>query len=200
MLRTLLRIKFDVRGMEHLPAPGSPGYIFIANHQSYLDIPLLIKTVGVFAFVSKDLIKWIPFVGMVAHGSGSIFFNRKKSDERKRVLSEIGEMAHQSTSICIFPEGTRSVDGKLGRKVQSGAIRYAHKLGLTIVPIAIDGMQYVLPKENNRLGFGKTVRISIGKAVRPDDYNKASDFFSTGWNAVKTMHAELQKESVTTRC
>ena len=96
----VLGIEVELSG----PAPRPP-FILVANHSSYLDIPLLASAAGG-VFVAKHEIAGWPLIGFVVRGMGTVFVNRGVRRDIPRVLERIGEVLDLGDGVILFPEGT----------------------------------------------------------------------------------------------
>ena len=126
-----------VTGQENLPQ-GVP-VLFVANHQSYLDIPVLLGYVDKpMAFIGKsDLLK-VPFISGWMQLIECVFLDQKNPRQAMKDMELATEKIRRGYSILIFPEGHRSKsDGH--RKFHPGSFRLAFKTGVPIVPITING-------------------------------------------------------------
>jgi 1-acyl-sn-glycerol-3-phosphate acyltransferase len=124
-------------GLEH--AAGTAPRIFLANHLSTLDIwviaPALPDTTR---FVAKKSIFWIPVLGQAMAVAGFIPIDRSDRTRAIRSLEKASGRIRNGESVILFPEGTRSRDGKLGR-FKRGAFHLAIAAGVPVVPVAISG-------------------------------------------------------------
>ncbi|MBL8152298.1 MAG: 1-acyl-sn-glycerol-3-phosphate acyltransferase, partial [Blastocatellia bacterium] len=132
----IFRIKLDVEGLENLKPGFEKNHLFICNHQSALDIPLLVSQYPI-PFLTKKQNLIIPFLGLAGVLAGSIAFDRDKMGERRRVLREIVERVKEHTSLYIFPEGTRSRNGEIQERIYPALLRIAWKSGIDVIPIAL---------------------------------------------------------------
>lgn len=132
----LFLIKVNVVGKENISDKQS--YVFLANHQGYFDIFLVYGYIGHnFKWMMKEYIKKMPFVGVACMASGQIFVGDSISAIGKAV-GKARKTLQNGMSMVIFPEGTRSHDGKM-QPFKRGAFMLANEIGLPIVPITIDG-------------------------------------------------------------
>jgi 1-acyl-sn-glycerol-3-phosphate acyltransferase len=156
-------VQVTVKGMENLE-PGRP-YIFASNHQSQFDI---FSMQGCFEFdfrwMAKKELFQIPLFGHAMRMAGYIPVDRSHGRKAMKSLVEAAERIASGTSVIIFPEGTRSRDGKL-HEFKTGGMVLAIKSGVPVVPVAIKGTYEVLPK---RSLFAKPGRVSI-RVGRPID-------------------------------
>lgn len=132
-------------GLEH--AEGLNPRIFLANHISALDIWVLTAVLPVTTrFVSKRSVFWIPVLGQAMALAGFIPIDRKDRASAIRSLSSVAEPIRRGASVILFPEGTRSRDGRLGR-FKRGAFHLALDAGVPVVPVAISGtFQVIRPR------------------------------------------------------
>ena len=140
----ICRVELETR---HPPGetPRS-GAIYIANHQSQLDIPALVLAMPVdFRIVAKRSLLRIPIFGWALWLAGFIFIERGDRDRAIRSLDRAARKIRRGTSIVIFPEGTRSPDGTL-LPFKKGGFVLALQAGTPIIPVSIHGGHAVLPK------------------------------------------------------
>ena len=124
-------------GLEH--AAGTAPRIFLANHLSTLDIWVLAPVLPVTTrFVSKRTIFWIPVLGQAMSVAGFIPIDRQDRTSAIRSLGRATETIRHGASVILFPEGTRSRDGRLSR-FKRGSFHLALEAGVPIVPVAISG-------------------------------------------------------------
>jgi 1-acyl-sn-glycerol-3-phosphate acyltransferase len=129
-------------GLEH--AAGTAPRIFLANHLSTLDIWVMAPVLPVTTrFVSKRTIFWIPVLGQAMAVAGFIPIDRKDRKSAIRSLSRATETIRRGASVILFPEGTRSRDGRLAR-FKRGSFHLALEAGVPVVPVAISGTYHVV--------------------------------------------------------
>lgn len=147
------RIKVQVKGLEHIDPRRS--YIFMANHQSNFDIPVLLGHLDVqFRWLAKAELFKIPIFGRGMRGCGYISIDR--SDRRAAIESirQAAQTIRNGTSVLIFPEGTRSYDGRI-QEFKKGGFYLARKSGVPIVPVIIRGTWAVMPRNSLRIRPGR---------------------------------------------
>ena len=160
----LFNIKTEVRGVVSDLKP----MIFIANHISYIDIPLLMSEVGDLVFVSKIEVKKWPILGQASQQIETIFIERSCRDSRDRGRRQIIQsLLDKQKRIVIFPSGTTTVDNEMNWK--KGIFEIAHELNLPIQPIRI---RYSKPRivayvENDQL-FSHIVNLSRHTDIRAE--------------------------------
>jgi 1-acyl-sn-glycerol-3-phosphate acyltransferase len=146
--------------------PGRP-YIFAANHQSQFDIFVLQGFLGVdFRWLAKKELFAVPVWGPAMRRAGYIPIDRSRGRKALKSLAEAAEKIGAGTSVIIFPEGTRSRDGRL-QEFKAGAMVLALKAGVPIVPVAIRGTHEILPKGRLLMKRG-TVQVRVGRPIETD--------------------------------
>jgi 1-acyl-sn-glycerol-3-phosphate acyltransferase len=176
-------------GAEHLPRP-TKGFMFVSNHQSWIDILVLMESLNTVAFLSKDMIKYIPVIGRCAYAGGTVFFDRKARDSRLRALRQTLRMCEESTAVVVFPEGTRSFDGELRQKIHPGAVKAAYERGLKVIPVGLDGTCKVLPKTMDQVNRGRPVAVTIGQTIDPARFDDVEAWVQAVWGRVTELFHE----------
>jgi 1-acyl-sn-glycerol-3-phosphate acyltransferase len=135
-------VRVRVVGAEHLD-PGR-SYVLAANHQSIYDIPIAFTALPLqLRIVAKDSLGRIPFLGWHLRRTGHLLVDRRNPGAG--VLKRMGQLVRAARSLIVFPEGTRSVDGTVGR-FKGGTFLLAIDAGLPVVPISIAGSRFVMKK------------------------------------------------------
>ncbi len=184
----VLGIKLEVHGREHLPRPSSKGFMYVSNHQSYVDIPVLMEALGTVAFLSKDLVGYLPLIGLQAYAGGTVFLKRGSKESRRKALENTLRMCRESTAVVVFPEGTRSADGLLRQEIRTGSMEAAFERGLAVLPVGLDGSFRVVPKTMDRVVTGLRVAVEIGNPIRPGDFSDGPSFARAVWARVTELH------------
>jgi len=136
-------IRVRVRGAELLE-PGRP-CVFTANHQSYLDIPVVFAYLPAeFRIMAKASLFHFPFLGWHLRRSGHMPVERKNPARAARTLLAAASHVRRGTAVFVFPEGGRSPDGQL-REFKTGAFLLAIKAEAPVVPVSIHGTHVLLP-------------------------------------------------------
>lgn len=138
----------------------SQPYIIVSNHQSMFDICSLYKVPLVFKWVSKVEALRIPFVGGMLKMHGDILIHRGDQQSTKRMLKDAAEWIQKGCSISIFPEGTRSMDGRI-QDFKEGAFLVARLNKLPILPVVTDGNYELLHSGSGLLGGCVTVKMHV---------------------------------------
>jgi len=165
----LMFLPVSVDGAEHIQ-PGQ-SYVFVANHQSMFDVWLVYGWLPViFKWLMKAELRKVPFVGTGCKAAGHIFVDRRNAKAAMESLKEVERQLVGGVSTVIFPEGTRSKDGEVGR-FKRGAFQIAWDLGLPVIPLSLSGCFDVLPK-GKPFVHRHPVHMHIGKAI---DLKKYAD-------------------------
>jgi 1-acyl-sn-glycerol-3-phosphate acyltransferase len=152
----LFGIKFDVRGKENFSARTT---VMVSNHQSWLDITTIMLEVRYPAFLAKKEIESWPFFGPAMRVVHCVFVDRNDRRSRQKVALDIRQKLSEGVDFCIFPEGTRSLDGSLG-EFAGGAFRIAADAEALVTPVVIDNSWWILNKKGLML-FPGTIRVRI---------------------------------------
>jgi 1-acyl-sn-glycerol-3-phosphate acyltransferase len=136
-------VRVRVEGLEVLE-PGRT-YIFVSNHQSIYDIPVIFWWLPYqLRIIAKASLGSFPFLGWHLRRSGHLLVERRNPD-RAGILRRWRGLVTDGLSLIIFPEGTRSVDGRVGR-FKAGSFMLAIEAGLPVVPLSIVGTRFVMRK------------------------------------------------------
>jgi 1-acyl-sn-glycerol-3-phosphate acyltransferase len=181
------RVKVEVTGQEHIPS-GVP-VVFASNHTSQFDIPILYQTLPVqFRFlVKKELFK-IPLFGAAMRRTGYIPIDRTRGKAALQSLREAANRIREGTSVVVFPEGTRSPDGRLS-SFKVGGMMLAIKAQCPVMPVAISGSHKILPKGSLRIRPGR-VHVSVGRpvpTVDADGPRSKNEVTTEVWGTIASM-------------
>ncbi len=152
----------------------SHAYVFMANHQSNIDIPVLVQALAPFQlrWMAKRELLRVPFFGWALWASRHIIVKRSRSKAVVAAMAAACEKLTRGISVVVFPEGTRSTDGQL-LPFKRGGFRLAEQAGVPIVPVTINGSGVLMKRGDWRLKPGE-VEIVIGDAIPPDDVRDRS--------------------------
>ena len=158
----LMFLPVSVDGTEHIK-PGQ-SYVFVDNHQSMFDVWLVYGWLPViFKWLMKAELRKVPFVGTGCKAAGHIFVDRRNAKAAMESLQEVERQLVNGICTVIFPEGTRSLNGEVGR-FKRGAFQIAMDLGLPVIPLSLDGCFEVLPKGKPFVNR-HPVHMHIGEAI-----------------------------------
>jgi 1-acyl-sn-glycerol-3-phosphate acyltransferase len=156
-------ISLKIRGLENID-PGQQ-YIFMVNHQSNIDIPVVVQSLANFQlrWIAKKELLWVPLFGWAMWATKHITVDRSDRTDAVKSLERAKQRIAAGISVVVFPEGTRSRDGKLSR-FKKGGFLLAVQTGKNIVPITINGSGKVLPSGDWRLRPG-TIEVIVEKPI-----------------------------------
>jgi len=157
------RIHVQVTGLSNIEPDQS--YIFMVNHQSNFDIPVLLGRLPVqFRWLAKAELFKIPIFGRAMRGAGYVEIDRFNQDSAFESINEAARKMKHGVSVMIFPEGTRSRDGKV-KAFKKGGFVMAVDSGVPIVPIVIRGTWPIMAKSSLRINRGN-VEMKIAKPIK----------------------------------
>ena len=163
------RIKVCVKGLSNID-PSRP-YIYMANHQSNFDIPVLLGHLKVqFRWLAKMELFKIPVFGRAMRKAGYISIDRYHRESAFESLKVAASRIKSGVSVLIFPEGTRSLDGKI-RPFKKGGFVLAVDAGVPIVPVVIHGTRAIMPKGKIRIYPGQVCMV-IHKPIDTSIYTR----------------------------
>ncbi|MEM9554663.1 MAG: lysophospholipid acyltransferase family protein [Acidobacteriota bacterium] len=151
------------------------GVVFLANHQSMVDVAVLMLTLpGQARFVAKRSLFRIPFFGWSLSAAGFVPVDRSDVRSARASFAAAIELLRGGRSIVLFPEETRSTDGRL-LPFKRGGVLLALKTGYPIVPVGIRGTRHVRPKGSwlttpwrVRVRYGRPIEAAGGLAGRDE--------------------------------
>ena len=162
-------VQVDVEGREHVPAGPA---VYAANHVSALDIPLLFACLPAdFRIIHKDSLYWAPVIGQYLYFGGHVGVDRKNAFRAKQSLKRAAQRIRDGMSVAVFPEGTRSRDGKL-QAFKRGSFVLAQDAGVPVVPVSLIGVKALVPQGLVRARPGRVVlrlHPAVPSAGRPAD-------------------------------
>jgi 1-acyl-sn-glycerol-3-phosphate acyltransferase len=155
-------IPWKIEGLDRVPLEGA--CIFVANHQSSVDIPVCLAALpGRVRMMAKRSLFHIPIFGWMLSLEEFIPVDRSTSRKARLSLGPAERFLRKGGRLLIFPEGTRSRDGELGM-FKTGAFRLALSTGAPIVPLVIMGADDVLPPKSKRFYPGEVV-LAVGEPI-----------------------------------
>jgi 1-acyl-sn-glycerol-3-phosphate acyltransferase len=160
----LLQIRLSASGAERVPPDRA--YVYMSNHQSHLDIPMLYATLPspTIRMLGKKELFQIPIWGRALRAAEFIEVDRSNHVRAVQSIERAAELLRDGVSIYLAPEGTRSRDGRIG-KLKKGGFHLAKETGTPIVPVAIRGTIDILPRGTRTMHSGKDVAVTIGAPI-----------------------------------
>jgi 1-acyl-sn-glycerol-3-phosphate acyltransferase len=190
-----LDIGIEPSGMDRVPpAP----FVYCSNHQSVLDILVLGAVLrGDFKWAAKRSLMKIPFLGWHLRLAGHVPVDRHKGARAAAdVIARFEQVLREGKPLLVFPEGTRSEDG-IVRPFKNGGFYAAARVGVPVVPVAVEGTHRLMKKGAIDTGDGRirTVRVVVGDPIRPltdgSEEKRVTDLRERTHAAVVELHRSI---------
>jgi 1-acyl-sn-glycerol-3-phosphate acyltransferase len=183
MIARTVGVSVRLRGAENLRAGES--YVFLSTHQSYMDIPVMLGYLPAqLRIAAKREVFRIPFLGWHMRRGGHISINRGSTAEAVASLRRAAREIQPGVSFFLFPEGTRTRDGKLV-EFKAGIGMLVAGTSVPVIPCRIEGAFEAMPARA-RIPRPRRITLRVGEALRFDDV--ADD--RGGWAEVaRALHA-----------
>jgi 1-acyl-sn-glycerol-3-phosphate acyltransferase len=166
-----LRIYIETTGQENVPEGG---FVYASNHESLVDILVLGAALpGDFKWAAKRSVMNVPFLGWHLRLAGHVPVDRNKGKDAALAVTEAFEsVLRNNKPLLVFPEGTRTADGKL-KAFKNGAFQAAVLAGKPVVPVALKGTFTLMSRDAVDTGASKDhddrrVTVQIGKPLYPN--------------------------------
>ena len=161
----LLDIRLTVTGASRVPPDRA--YVYMANHQSHLDIPVMYASLPspTIRMLGKTELFKIPLWGRGLRAAEFIEVDRSNHARAVKSIEYAAKLVRDGVSIWLAPEGTRSRDGRIG-KLKKGGFHLALETKTPIVPVAIDGTIGILPRGTRVMKSGQPVDVTIGAPIQ----------------------------------
>jgi 1-acyl-sn-glycerol-3-phosphate acyltransferase len=161
-------ITLEVEGLNRLDPQRQ--YLFVVNHQSNFDIPVMVQALPQFQlrWIAKRELLWIPLFGWAMWAAKHVFVDRADSMDALKSLKVAKQRIAAGISMVVFPEGTRSPDGKL-LPFKRGGFLLAVTTKTPIVPVTINGTGKLLARGEWRVRPG-AIRVVIGAPIMAEDF------------------------------
>ena len=166
LLTTGVRVR--VAGLDAVPREGA--FIFVSNHQSIYDIPILFWALPFqLRIIAKASLGRFPVLGWHLRYTGHLLVDRERTGAA--TLKQVAAMTGSGSSLVVFPEGTRSRDGRVG-PFKRGLFLMAIEAGLPIVPVSVAGSRHVMLKGRLMTCPGD-VDVVVHKPIRTRGMSRA---------------------------
>ena len=189
LARHLLRhlgMDVEVQGSEKVC--GLERYAVASTHGSHLDWAVLLAFFpSPLRFIAKKELASVPVIGNYLRLRGVLIDRKKGVDARRAIVNAISD--GKPWPILIFPEGTRSHDGSVGR-FRAGGLRLLAAANLPVVPVCIMGTFKALPRGAAMVKTGRKLRMIIGDALRPADFPSVDSWMAELERRMRATHAE----------
>jgi 1-acyl-sn-glycerol-3-phosphate acyltransferase len=163
------RVKVTVNGLENIDP--SQSYVYMSNHQSNFDIPVLLAYLPVqFRWLAKAELFRIPIFGRAMRGAGYVKIDRFNRESAFASIDEAAAKIKNGVSVMIFPEGTRSRDGNI-RPFKKGGFIMAMDAAVPIVPVILLGTWTIMEKSSLKINTGE-VALNIASPIATTGYTR----------------------------
>ncbi|WP_165974140.1 lysophospholipid acyltransferase family protein [Marinitoga lauensis] len=169
---------FELKDLENEP------YIIIANHQSLLDIPLIIGYIHPVGFIAKKELEKAPIISTYIKALGSVFIDRKNPTQAAKALRELRKKLNEGRKLALFPEGTRTLDGKV-KPFKKGSLMIPYRYGIKIIPVTIDGTYQIIKKGDYHL-TPHEVKVRIFNPINPKNFENEEELRNYVYNLISS--------------
>ena len=166
----IIGIDLEVKGLENIPKEPC---VFIGNHSSILDIPILLCTVNRnIGFISKKEILKTPIIGYWLTRTNCVAMDRENPRTALKAINDAVQNLKDGSSMAIFPEGTRNKEGKVG-EFKKGSLKLATKAKAPIVPVSIERASRAF--EDTKDFVPTKIKLVFGEAIDTKNLSKDED-------------------------
>jgi len=166
-LLKLAGVEVTVTGAENIPKDQT--VLFVGNHQSNFDIPILLRYIeGTKGFIAKQELSKIPILSRWMTAINCVFMDRENMRKAAIAINQGIKFLKSGTSMVVFPEGTRSRDGE-PLEFKQGALKLATKSGVPVIPMTIKGSVDIMASGSIWIKPAK-VEVIFSEAIDPKEY------------------------------
>ncbi|MDA3940955.1 MAG: lysophospholipid acyltransferase family protein [Spirochaetia bacterium] len=169
-LQPLWKVTWE--GKEHIKKDQA--YVIVSNHQALLDILIIYTLFKHFKWVAKNSLLKLPFLGWNMALNGYIIVKRSDTKSQVKMMKHSERTLKSGSSIMIFPEGTRSPDGKIGR-FKRGAFILSEIADAPVIPIALFNMDKAVKKKSLWLNKATDMKAKVFPPVYVKDYKNTKE-------------------------
>lgn len=156
--------KVKVEGLEYVKPFRKEAALFVGNHKSYIDIPLLARYIPFpVAFVAKHVLRKVPFISQVMILLDCLFLDRQDVRQAMEIIKRGIAKLKNGDAVLIFPEGTRSKSDVI-LPFKQGSLKLAEKAQVPIIPFALKGTEELFGAHGFRVKSSK-VWLTFGKPI-----------------------------------
>ena len=182
--------KVSWKGKEHINK--SKAYVIVSNHQALLDILIIYTLFKHFKWVAKSSLLKIPFLGWNMALNGYIIVKRTDAKSQIKMMKHSERILKSGSSIMIFPEGTRSPDGEMGR-FKRGAFILSEIADVPVIPIALFNMDKAVKKKSLWLNKATDMKAKVFPPVFPKDFKTTKEMSATVKDIIARQLEEWRK-------
>lgn len=180
---------YEIRGAD--PCKVSSPTIVVANHQSFLDLPLSYLLPWSMKWVAKRSLFRIPVFGWIINMTGHIGIDRENSKSVKKLDRLVNPINHGIPGM-IFPEGTRTTDGSL-RPFKNGAFVLAEQYNFQLLPVVLEGGYHAMPPGSWKMSYRQHFTISVLEPVQPADFESIGELKSHVYSVIEAELNNLRR-------
>lgn len=186
-----IQVSEDLRSQEFKKVPTQG--LYIANHQSFIDIPLILTAHQAPPIMKKE-ISYIPLFGQVALLAGALPVARSRKESRKKVFERAKKrILTEKLGLQFYPEGTRSKtpSPKTFEEIKKTLLYFAYDENIPVIPTSLYGTRGVLD-QYGMIHPGKKLGIIVHKELYPRDFLTSEEFVKECWDQVLRGFEELR--------
>jgi 1-acyl-sn-glycerol-3-phosphate acyltransferase len=182
--------KVTWEGKEHIKK--AQAYVIVSNHQALLDILVIYSLFKHFKWVAKDSLLKVPLVGWNMALNGYIIIKRTDPKSQIKMMQQAERTLKSGSSIMMFPEGTRSSDGNVGR-FKRGAFIMAEMADVPVIPIALHNMNQAVQKNSLWLKKSTDMKAKVFEPVHPKDFENTKEMSAAVKHIIEAQLEEWKK-------
>lgn len=174
-----------------------PEGLYIANHQSFVDVPLVLSLLPIPPIMKKEVL-YIPVLGICGYSAGAMIVDRKDKNSRKKVFDQAKErLTAGIKALMFYPEGTRNRSTgkpKDWDQIKKPILNFAYEQNIPVTSISVYGTRSVLSPSSLKLNYGQKIGMIARKSKKPADYPDADSFVKDCWEDVQNGYRELEEK------
>lgn len=169
--------------------------LYIANHQSFVDIPLIVSVYQAPPIMKKEVLN-LPIFGWMAWISGAMPVSRGSSSSRRKVFEKAKKrILKDKIGLGVYPEGTRSKNAlpKPFKEIKKTLLVFAYNEKIPVIPTSVYGTRGVI-SPNGMINPGRHLGLIVHKEIFPKDYSSADEFAAACWGKVTEGHDQMMQQ------
>ncbi len=186
-----IKVQDDLRSEDFKITPAYG--LYISNHQSFLDIPLISTLYQIPPIMKKEVL-YIPIFGWIAWASGAMPVSRTSNNSRKKVFSDAKKrILGEKLAVQVYPEGTRSKDSipRDFSDIKKTLLIFAYRENIPVIPTSLFGTRGIL-SDRGIVTPNKRVGIIVHKEIFPQDFSSADEFSKACWEKVREGYYSIE--------
>jgi 1-acyl-sn-glycerol-3-phosphate acyltransferase len=184
--------RLEVRGLDNIPR--NTAVIVASNHASYIDPPLIgCVFPGRLRYLAKESLFRVPLLGFFIRALGAVPVKREDSQRAGAVMKTLLRMLENGDNVLLFPEGSRSPDGRV-KPLEAGTAYLSVKAGVPVLPVYVGGSFGAWPR-GNALPRPSKLTLTVSRLIYPDEKaeserDKRTLMMNALENSLRTLEAE----------